>query len=256
VQCSSDVANESPSDRRLGTRGRLSQLTLNPHLSQCRRCQARVRLSPVVFPHLLETATATRWRCCVPLSLADCLTDVWRSASYTNRRSGGARFYQRTNTLARQIGHTHKRIDCIIPAPISHHGICSQPSATGRKGKTLTNPPSRHLEPFGISRIVGNQETMRLLAKHIAITVIECSKGGARALVTHKRNGRSSMPRRGLMRRLVRWISVVVVCLALPELPLVCVAWRLTTRFLRSSGHFNTDPAPRTGLLVRRLRRT
>jgi hypothetical protein len=175
---------------------------------------------------------------------------------YTNRRSGGARFYQRTNTLARQIGHTHKRIDCIIPAPISHHGICSQPSATGRKGKTLTNPPSRHLEPFGISRIVGNQETMRLLAKHIAITVIECSKGGARALVTHKRNGRSSMPRRGLMRRLVngyRWLLSVWL---LPELPPVSVAWRLTTRFLRSSGHFNTDPAPRTGLLVRRLRRT
>ena len=33
------------------------------------------------------------------------------------------------------------------------------------------------------------------------------------------------------------------------------VAWALTTLFLRSSGHFNTDPACRTGVLVRRLRK-
>src|ERR1035438_10459458 len=32
--------------------------------------------------------------------------------------------------------------------------------------------------------------------------------------------------------------------------------WALTTLFLRSSGHFNTDPACRTGVLVRRLRTT
>src|ERR1035437_443547 len=32
------------------------------------------------------------------------------------------------------------------------------------------------------------------------------------------------------------------------------VAWALTTLFLRSSAHFNTDPACRTGVLVRRLR--
>jgi hypothetical protein len=38
------------------------------------------------------------------------------------------------------------------------------------------------------------------------------------------------------------------------ELPLVYVAWALTTLFLRSSGHFNTDPTCRTGVLVRRLR--
>ena len=31
------------------------------------------------------------------------------------------------------------------------------------------------------------------------------------------------------------------------------VAWALTTLFLQSSGHFNTDPAIRTGALVRRL---
>ena len=33
------------------------------------------------------------------------------------------------------------------------------------------------------------------------------------------------------------------------------VAWALTTLFLWSSGHFNTDPPCRTGVLVRRLRR-
>jgi hypothetical protein len=38
------------------------------------------------------------------------------------------------------------------------------------------------------------------------------------------------------------------------ELPHGYVAWALTTLFLRSSGHFNTDPACRTGVLVRRLR--
>src|SRR5208337_2602254 len=32
------------------------------------------------------------------------------------------------------------------------------------------------------------------------------------------------------------------------------VAWALTTLFLRSSRHFNTDPTRRTGVLVRRLR--
>src|SRR5208337_3614097 len=37
------------------------------------------------------------------------------------------------------------------------------------------------------------------------------------------------------------------------ELPHGYVAWALTTLFLRSSGHFNTDPACRTGVLVRRL---
>ena len=34
------------------------------------------------------------------------------------------------------------------------------------------------------------------------------------------------------------------------------VAWALIALFLRSSGHFNTDPACRTGVLVRRLRST
>ena len=34
------------------------------------------------------------------------------------------------------------------------------------------------------------------------------------------------------------------------------VAWVLTTLFLRSSGHFNIDPARRTGVLVRRLQTT
>src|SRR5579864_765109 len=38
------------------------------------------------------------------------------------------------------------------------------------------------------------------------------------------------------------------------ELPHGYVAWALTTLFLRSSGDFNTDPAFRTGVLVRRLR--
>src|SRR6202050_2872450 len=38
------------------------------------------------------------------------------------------------------------------------------------------------------------------------------------------------------------------------EPALVYVAWALTTLFLRSSGHFNTDPACRAGVLVRRLR--
>jgi hypothetical protein len=38
------------------------------------------------------------------------------------------------------------------------------------------------------------------------------------------------------------------------ELPLVYVAWALTALFLRSSGHFNTDPATRTDVFVRRLR--
>jgi hypothetical protein len=33
----------------------------------------------------------------------------------------------------------------------------------------------------------------------------------------------------------------------------VYVAWALTTLFLRSSGHYNTDPSCRTGVLVRRL---
>jgi hypothetical protein len=33
----------------------------------------------------------------------------------------------------------------------------------------------------------------------------------------------------------------------------VYVAWALTTLFLRSSGNFSTDPACRTGVLVRRL---
>ena len=37
-------------------------------------------------------------------------------------------------------------------------------------------------------------------------------------------------------------------------LPHGYVAWALTILFLRSSGHFNTDPAIRTGGLVRRLR--
>jgi len=37
-------------------------------------------------------------------------------------------------------------------------------------------------------------------------------------------------------------------------LPLVYVAWALTTLILLSSGHFNTDTACRTGVLVRRLR--
>jgi hypothetical protein len=37
------------------------------------------------------------------------------------------------------------------------------------------------------------------------------------------------------------------------ELPHAYVAWALTTLFFRSSGHFNTDPACRTGVLVRRL---
>src|SRR6266581_3653839 len=37
------------------------------------------------------------------------------------------------------------------------------------------------------------------------------------------------------------------------ELPHGYVAWTLTTLFLRSSGHFNIDPACRTGVLVRRL---
>jgi transposase len=40
------------------------------------------------------------------------------------------------------------------------------------------------------------------------------------------------------------------------ELPHGYVAWALKTLFLRSSGHFNTDPACRTGVLVRRLRFT
>jgi hypothetical protein len=39
-------------------------------------------------------------------------------------------------------------------------------------------------------------------------------------------------------------------------LPLVYVAWALTTLFLLSSGHFNTDAACRTGVLLRRLRST
>src|SRR5450755_674178 len=39
------------------------------------------------------------------------------------------------------------------------------------------------------------------------------------------------------------------------ELPHGYVGWALTTLFLRSSGHFNTDPACRTGVLVRRLHR-
>ncbi len=34
------------------------------------------------------------------------------------------------------------------------------------------------------------------------------------------------------------------------------VAWALTTLFLRSSGQCNTDPAIRTGMLVRRLRKS
>src|ERR1019366_1394070 len=38
-----------------------------------------------------------------------------------------------------------------------------------------------------------------------------------------------------------------------PEPPRVYVAWALTTLFLGSSRHFNTDPACRTGVLVRRL---
>jgi len=37
------------------------------------------------------------------------------------------------------------------------------------------------------------------------------------------------------------------------ELPHGYVAWALTTLFLRSSVHFNTDPACRTGVLVRLL---
>jgi hypothetical protein len=37
------------------------------------------------------------------------------------------------------------------------------------------------------------------------------------------------------------------------ELPHGYVAWALTALFLRSSGHFNTDLARRTGVLVRRL---
>jgi hypothetical protein len=36
------------------------------------------------------------------------------------------------------------------------------------------------------------------------------------------------------------------------ELPHGYAAWALTTLFLRSSGQFNTDPACRTGVLVRR----
>ena len=36
--------------------------------------------------------------------------------------------------------------------------------------------------------------------------------------------------------------------------PHVNVAWALTTLFLRSSGHFSTNPACPTGVLVRRLR--
>ena len=37
------------------------------------------------------------------------------------------------------------------------------------------------------------------------------------------------------------------------ELPHDYVAWALTTLFLRASGHFNTNLACRTGVLVRRL---
>ena len=40
---------------------------------------------------------------------------------------------------------------------------------------------------------------------------------------------------------------------ATAELPHGYVAWALATLFSRSSGHYNTDPACRTGVLVRRL---
>jgi hypothetical protein len=38
------------------------------------------------------------------------------------------------------------------------------------------------------------------------------------------------------------------------ELPLAYVFWALPTFFLWSSSYFNTDPTPRTGVLVERLR--
>jgi len=64
---------------------------------------------------------------------------------------------------------------------------------------------------------------------------------------------RSSSPDSGKTRCVARRYSQTPHLDA--ELRRGCVAWVLTTFFSRSSSHFNTDTAPRTGVLVKRLQR-